>query len=431
MPRTSTESTRRDSQVADVCVLGLGHVGFPLAVLAASTYDVVGVDVDESRIATIEAGAFEDAEPALRERFDDVQDALTVQTTIAPADRYVIATPTPITDDDTADLAAVEAACEMIATELTPGDLVVLTSTVPPGTTERLLHRSSRDSGVPPDEIALVYCPERALPTDTVAEMTGNDRLVGAIDDRSATEARRFYESFVDGSLHVTDPRTAEFAKLVENTYRDVNIALANEFALLAETHGVDVHEAIALANDHPRVDVHRPGPGVGGHCIPIDPWFLLEETTQDTLISQARARNDEMATHVYRHIQTALPDPTSATVTVFGAAYKGGVGDTRMSPARLVVDRMQDTGWTVRVHDPCVEPDAFDPAPVDRETALTGSDCLVILTDHDDFTDLDPTTVGDRMANRAVVDARALVDPAAWQEAGFSVRVLGDGTTT
>ncbi|WP_435317058.1 nucleotide sugar dehydrogenase [Haloarchaeobius sp. TZWSO28] len=423
-PEVSTDATQ-----TDVCVLGLGHVGLPTALLAAQEHDVVGVDIDQPRVDAIETGDLPTDEDAIDQLYQEVTGTFQAQTTIADADTYVVVTPTPVrTDSDVADLSYVEAATEMIEPTLSAEDLVIVESTVPPGTTERLVASTLEGSGLSRAEFHLAFSPERASPGDTLTEMVHNDRIVGGIDAASVDAAVDFYETFVEGEVRGTVPRTAEFAKLIENTFRDVNIALANEFALVAEELGVDVHEAIDLANEHPRVGIHRPGPGVGGHCIPVDPNFISQHTTSDRLISLAREVNDSMPAHVVQSIERLIDDETDATVTLLGAAYKGDVEDTRETPTAALVDLLTNLGVDVRLHDPHVETFSVDPQPL--ADAVTGSDCLVVVTDHTEFESLDPATLAEEMDTPVVYDTRCLLDRERWETAGFEVAVLGDGRT-
>ncbi|WP_332897458.1 nucleotide sugar dehydrogenase [Haladaptatus sp. CMSO5] len=414
---------------ARVCVLGLGHVGLPTALLAAQSHDVVGVDIDADHVAALNDGDVPVSEPGIDDLYAAVTDRFSAHTSVVDADIYVIVTPTPVhTESRVADLSYIRAAAEMVVPTLDAGDLVILESTVPPGTTERLIAPILEDSGLSVGEFHLAYCPERASPGDTLTEITQNNRVVGGTDEASITHAVAFYDSFVDGAIRTTTPRTAEFVKLVENTFRDVNIALANEFALIAEEFSLDGHEATALANEHPRVNVHRAGPGVGGHCIPVDPQFLSQHATHDRLISLAREVNSSMAGHVVRLIRSVLSDDTRATVTLFGAAYKADVGDTRRTPAKRLVELLTGLGYEIRVYDPFVTEFVVEPEPLD--SAVAESDCIVILTDHSEFETLDPSSVSAQMATKTVVDTRALIDQTQWEQAGFRVSVLGDGTT-
>lgn len=416
-----------------VCVVGLGYVGLPSALLFAREHEVVGVDVDPERVAALNAGELPFEEPGLPELFADVRENFRASERAEPADAYALVVPTPLDPrTNVADLSAVRAAGESVAEVLGPGELVVLESTVPPGTSERLLLPTLERGGLSRGEFGFAYCPERAIPGRTLMEMRENHRVVGALDERSAERVRELY-SFVEGEIHETDSRTAEFVKVMENAYRDVNVAVANEFAQMAEELGVNVHDARALANEHPRVDVLSPGPGVGGHCISVDPQFLAQSVACDRLLSAARRVNDGMASHVFRLVRETTEgvgvEVGAGTLAVLGVAYKGNVGDTRRTPALPFVRLARNAGYDVRVYDPHVAPDDFDPAPEPLDRAVEGSDCLVVLADHDEFRELDPAALAPAMDAPAVVDARGVLDVDRWTAAGFDVRTLGDGT--
>ncbi len=406
----------------DVSVVGLGTIGLPTALLFAREHDVVGVDTDPDRVERLRDGKLPFEEPGMEELFP--AERFRATTELEPANVHVLAVPTPL-DRATgvADLGHVRAAVESVAGVLRPNDIVVLESTVPPGSCERLVERILSEAVAKP---RYAYCPERAIPGRTVEEMVGNDRVVGASDPATGDRVEALYRSFVEGDIARTGPTTAEFVKLTENTYRDVNIALANEFAKLAEDAGIDVHEVIALANRHPRVDVLNPGPGVGGHCITVDPWFLTETTGSARLIPLARDVNNSMPDHVLRLVRQAVPDGPNPQVAVLGVAYKGNVGDTRETPARRFIRRARNDGYEVRVHDPHAE--TFDEELTTLEAALEGADCAVVLTDHDEYAQLGPDAF-EGMEARHLVDARAVVDADRLRAAGMNVTVLGDGS--
>jgi UDP-N-acetyl-D-mannosaminuronic acid dehydrogenase len=408
-----------------VAVVGLGHIGLPTALLLAREHEVVGVDVDESKVAALESGTVPLDEPGLAELYDEVGANLSVRTDIVPADAYVITVPTPLDRrENVADLQYVRAAVESVAEVASAGETVVLESTVPPGTSERLVVPILADAD---ERIGYAHCPERAIPENTLHEMTHNDRVVGADSPATADRVRALYESFSEGTVHTTDPTTAEFVKLAENTSRDVGIALANEFAKLAEGVGVDVHEAIDLANHHPRVEILNPGPGVGGHCITTDPWFLTGTGHDPRLVPLARDINDGMPDHVLGLVRGLVGGTRRPQVAVLGVAYKGNVGDTRETPAGRFIRRAKNEGFDVAVHDPHVE--SYQEPLVDRVTALDGADCAVVITDHDEFRELGPAAF-EGMKSRNVVDSRNVLDHDALREAGFEVAVLGDGST-
>jgi len=274
-----------------MCVLGLGYVGLPTAsMFATHGFSVTGVDTNHKIIEGINTGEVHIKEPGLRAFVHDALRTgnLKVQETPEKADIFIICVPTPITREKKADLEYVKSASESILPFLEKGCLVVIESTVPPGTTTNvvipMLERTGLKTG---RDFYVAYCPERVMPGNILKEMIENDRMIGGIDDSSGHYAKKIYQAFVKGHIYLTDTVTAEFVKLIENTYRDVNIALANELALIAEESKIDVWNAISLANKHPRVNIHRPGPGVGGHCIGVDPYFLVEKSPKHSRLIQ------------------------------------------------------------------------------------------------------------------------------------------------
>lgn len=415
----------------DVCVVGLGYIGLPTAaILARAGHRVHGVDTNPVVRTAVAAGAPHIREPGLDELVADVvrSGALTVGEAPGPAAAFVIAVPTPLAGIATkrADLSAVLAAAAAVGPVLRQRNLVVLESTSPPGTTAgplraALEHASGLRAG---EDFLLAHCPERVLPGRILTELVENDRVVGGLDAASARAAAGLYRSFAKGAVCETDATTAELVKLMENTYRDVNIALANEFALAAEELGVDAWEAIALANRHPRVDVLRPGPGVGGHCIAVDPWFVVGAAPRVTsLISTARAVNGAMPGHAAELVERALGGLKGKIVVALGLTYKADVDDTRESPSEEVVQHLRVAGAEVRVHDAVVRSE-----PPVAELAR-GADCLLLLVDHAAYRGLDAGGIAPGMRRRVVVDCRAFLEPAAWRAAGFDVSRLGDGS--
>ena len=436
LPSKAQEAPADRSQTATatqtICVLGLGYVGLPISVVLASHgFSVTGVDIDpdvrdalsQGRSASSERGLDGLLGEALKEgRFSAVA-------TPIEADVYLIAVPTPLTDDKKADLSFVRAAARSLVPVLKPGNLVILESTVPPGTTEELLTPELERSGLKAGRDLLVaHVPERVLPGNALQELTSNARVIGGIDRASAEAARQLYARFVTGEIILTDARTAEMVKLMENTYRDVNVALANEFALLAQELGVDVWQAIALANQHPRVNILQPGPGVGGHCVPVDPWFLASASSYPApLIRAARAVNDGMAQRISALLQELLAGVTEPSIAVFGLAYKGDTDDIRNSPALVIARSLRAQRWDVRLYDPYVRDLPDGAATFDSPAeAVADADALLLMTDHREFRSLDPGALRSAMRGRLVFDARGLLDEAAWRAAGFDVRRLG-----
>ncbi len=367
-------------------VVGAGYVGLPLCLhLARTGLEVVAVDVDpevvrqiNERTAKIEEK--EDFEAFFRH--PQVQSHLSARGEPVPADAFVIAVPTPVASDDSPDLGAVRAACASIVPVLAPGNLVVVESTVPPSTTEEVVVPILESGGLRVGEDLLVaHCPERILPGNIMSEAVYNARVVGGVDDRSTRRAVELFGRFVKGKLMETTPRTAEFVKLIENSYRDVNVAFANQTALLCRQLGVDVHEAIELANHHPRVDILAPGIGVGGHCIPIDPWFLVAACPeQSTLLRAARELNDAMPRRTADRIREAVEGLPSPRVVCLGATYKPNVRDLRESPALEVVADLRAGGLEVELFDPLVPRYQCDSVL----GVVRGADALAILVPHD-----------------------------------------------
>jgi UDP-N-acetyl-D-mannosaminuronic acid dehydrogenase len=423
----ATNSDSHETVNRGVSVVGLGQIGLPLALLIARRRRVTGVDVDPDLVATLQGGDLPFSEPGLESLFESTRDQFEARTAV-PADghdTYVIVTPTPLEPETrVADLCHVREAAESIAEVISPGDLVVLESTVPPGTSTRVV-LPILERGLDRSQFRFAHCPERALPGNTIEEMVQNHRVIGVLDAASSSAATDLY-SFVEGEVHVTDPTTAEFVKLIENTYRDINVAAANEFATLAEQTGIDGREAIDLANEHPRVDILSPGPGVGGHCLPVDPQFLTQLNGQARMIAAAREINTSMAGHVLSLVRGLLGDAPDARVTMLGVAYKGGVGDTRETPANQFYQLARNEGYDIRATDPHVE--SYKHGLLEFDDAVADSDCLVLLTDHEEFADLSARAIGETMRRRTVVDTRGVLDRGPWIDAGFSVRTLGNG---
>jgi len=418
-----------------LCVLGLGYIGLPTAsTFATHGLEVVGVDVNRRVVDVLRNGEIHIQEPGLRTLVQAAfrSGRLRVSDQPEPSDAFILAVPTPIAADTRADLTYVRAAAESIVPHLRRGNLVVLESTSPPRTTvdvvAPILERSGLSAG---QDVYLAYSPERVLPGQILRELIENARVIGGINPASADAGRDLYALFVKGDIVLTDATTAEFVKLTENTFRDVNIALANEFARLAERFGVDVWEAIDLANRHPRVSVLRPGPGVGGHCISVDPWFLVEAAPDlSPLIRQARRVNDAQPIWFVDGIERALGGLKGRTVAALGLAYKQDVDDLRESPAITVVSELVRRGADVRTYEPNA-PAASVPgaqAADSIEQALTGAEALVLLVDHRPFRSLEPATAARLMSGRAVFDARGSLPRAEWRSAGFDLHVLGAG---
>ena len=426
-----------------ICILGLGYIGLPTAsTFATHGLKVVGVDINPHVIETLRKGEIHIHEIGLRSVVESALSSgnLTVSFEPEEADAFLIAVPTPFHLDRygeyegrryrLADMQAVTAATEAILPHLRKGNLVILESTSPPRTTvdlvQPILERSGLKAGV---DFYLCYSPERVLPGQILRELIENARVVGGITPESAEAGCALYSTFVKGEIIATDATTAEIVKLMENTTRDVNIAIANEFARLAEKFGVDVWEAISLANRHPRINILNPGPGVGGHCISVDPWFLVEMAPELTsLIYHARTVNDEQPYFVVEKVRQALGSLKDKKIAALGLAYKPDVDDLRESPAVEVVHLLHEQGAQVKAWEP-FKPDANLPginmAP-SLASAIQDAEALLLLVKHTAFTSLDPVEIAARSTARVAVDCVNSWDDQQWKEAGFQVFRLG-----
>ncbi|MDW0114034.1 nucleotide sugar dehydrogenase [Sporosarcina saromensis] len=416
-----------------ICVIGLGYIGLPTAVMFANHgHKVHGVDINEKAVNLIKEKKLHIEENGLQERLESAIDSdfLTVGTEPVKADVYIVAVPSPINADKKANLDYVRSATASIVPYLEKGNLVILESTVPPLTVENVmmpeLIKANLEFGV---ELFVAHSPERVIPGRIFEELISNDRIIGGINPESAKMTADLYQSFVTGKMHETDATTAELAKVMENTYRDVNIALANELAKISANIGVNVWEAIKLANYHPRVNVHLPGPGVGGHCIAVDPWFLVElDPEQARLIELARNTNDGMPQYTARMTMGILSENNiqDAKLAVFGLAFKGNVDDMRESPSVDVVTELSKHTIQVNAYDPHIKNNNIPEQTQLLEEAIDGASAILVLTNHNEFLDINPSELGG-LKNRIIIDTKNCIDREKWENAGFKVYVLGD----
>lgn len=415
--------------IKKICVLGLGYIGLPTASLFATQgFSVIGVDVDPNVVEVINRGGIHIKEPGLKTIVQAAINSGNMKAALKPelADVFIIAVPTPITEDKKADLSYVISAGESIVPYLKEGNLVVLESTSPPGTTADvltpILERSGLKAG---SQFFVAHCPERVIPGKMLKELIENSRVVGGINRRSSEMAKELYSSFVDGDIYLTDATTAEMIKLMENTFRDVNIALANELAIICKKLGLDAWEVLKLANLHPRVNIHNPGPGVGGHCISVDPWFIVDTLPNDTkLIKLCRKINDTMPLYVVDLILEQIKDIKNPKVAILGVSYKGNIDDTRESPAIEIIANLKKKNVNVGIYDPHVHD--FDYELNDLENAFGDADCAVIIADHKEFGYLHPGQIGNLMRKKIIIDTRNCIDHNLWKKSGFQVVLLG-----
>ena len=402
--------------------MGLGYIGLPTAaVVARSGASVLGIDVHQSVVDTVNAGQVHIEEVDLDALVQGVvaRGLLRASTTVEPSDVFLIAVPTPFDENHAPDIGYVLSAARAIAPVLKAGDLIILESTSPVGTTDAvrdLIAELRLDLAVPQTgsgtaDVAIAYCPERVLPGRILIELIDNDRCIGGITPRCARKALAFYKSFVRGACITTSARVAEMVKLSENAFRDVNIAFANELSMVSDKMGIDVWEVIRLANRHPRVNILSPGPGVGGHCIAVDPWFIVHSAPEITpLIRTAREVNDAKIDYVVDHA-SKLIDANPGRVAVLGLAFKANVDDFRESPAlKVAVDLAKRFGQHIAIVEPFTEalPAAFDGTGatlIDIDSALLECDVMVVLVDHDLFKSVPP----EEREGKVVYDTRGI----------------------
>ena len=379
-----------------ICVVGLGYIGLPTAALLASQgYTVLGTDISQHAVDTINQGKIHIVEPELDAFVRSAVNAGRLKASTSPqaGDVYMICVPTPFHEGEgilQPNIDYVLAATRSIAGFVKPGDLVILESTSPVGTTEQM-ESVLREAGVDVSQIHVAYCPERVLPGKIMSELVENDRIVGGLTPEATQAAAAFYKTFVHGSVLETDAKTAEMCKLTENSFRDVNIAFANELSLLCDKEGINVWDLIQLANRHPRVSILQPGAGVGGHCIAVDPWFIISRDVENTkLIRTAREVNIYKTNWVIDKIKIAAADATAKTgknsiIACLGLAFKPDIDDLRESPALHVTLTLQSQGYDVLAVEPNI--DSHERLNiVELEQALEKADVIAILVKHRQF---------------------------------------------
>jgi len=378
-----------------VVMMGLGYIGLPTAALIASRgIKVQGIDVNQSVVDTINEGKIHIVEPALDGLVKHVVERglLKASTTVDTADVYLVAVPTPFKGDHEPDLKYVESATRMILPNLKSGDLFIIESTSPVGTTDKMAKIIFEEKPELKGKINIAYCPERVLPGKVIYELEHNDRVIGGLDEESTKAAQDFYRHFVKGDLHATNAKTAEMCKLVENSSRDVSIAFANELSMICDKSGINVWELIKLANKHPRVNILQPGTGVGGHCIAVDPWFIVSEFKKEAvIIRNAREINNYKTEWVIEKIKSTalqfeLDNNRKPTIALMGMAFKPDIDDLRESPALLVVDTLLGEGKLdlLLVEPNLEESNKYD--LTDYEELNGKADIIIYLVAHKEF---------------------------------------------
>ncbi len=414
-----------------LCVIGLGYIGLPTSAMFANAgLEVVGVDKKQAIVDALNNGQVLIEEKGLAEFIKNVVASghLRATTQIEPADAFIIAVPTPIKPDKGSDMRFVKSATEDVATVLKKGDLVVLESTSPVGTVDSLMLPILESTGLKAGrDFALGHSPERVIPGNILYELVNNHRVAGGIDEESADRIAALYKSFVKGEIYKTNARTAELCKLSENTFRDVNIAFANELAKICEAENINVWELIEICNKHPRVNIHQPGPGVGGHCIAVDPWFIVEkEPKLAQIIDLSRHTNDSMPGYTAGRIRGILEGngiEGRAKVAVLGITYKPNVDDMRESPVIELIEILKGEGYEVAAADPFVGDREGLPS---FEDAVTGADLVVLGVNHAQYKELDFEALGKLVKHRLFFDTRNFISREAAEKAGFRYYLLG-----
>lgn len=416
-----------------ICVLGMGYIGLPTAcTFAKHGIQVIGVDINEEIVHGLQNGQVHIYEPGLRELVTSAIESqnLIVRSTPEECDAFIIAVPTPITEDKKADMEAVRSAAKAITPYLRAENLVILESTSPPRTTLDIVAPILEESGLKAGkDFMLAYSPERVLPGKIIEEIVNNTRVIGGIDERSTKAGKDLYSVFVKGDILMTNATTAEMVKLMENTYRDINIAIANEFAHLADRFGVDAWEAINIANYHPRVNILKPGPGVGGHCISVDPWFLVEAAPDiSPLVHTARELNDGQPAYVIDTIRKKTGSLENKKVTVLGLSYKANIDDLRESPAIEIVELLVEAKAKVTTFEPYkIQANIHGTQnAANLEEALENSDLILLLVPHNEFTALKPEQVKQKTSATIAIDMCGGWQRDAWENAGFQFYKLG-----
>jgi len=413
-----------------ICIIGLGYIGLPTAAMFASNgHKVIGVDINNEVIDALEKGEVIIEEPYLKNMVEQevVLGNLIASKEPQEAEAFIIAVPTPLTKDKKANMSFVKKATESILPYLRKGNIVVLESTSPAGTVKNLiipiLKKSSLKIG---EDLYVGYCPERVLPGQILFELVNNNRIIGGVNRKSAEKIKYLYQTFVKGEIYFTDTTTAEMCKLVENTYRDVNIALVNELSKICENIGASIWEVIKLCNKHPRINIHQPGPGVGGHCLAVDPWFIVEKSPNlARIIKLARETNDSMPQFIFNKIENLLKNiKCIKKVTILGITYKANIDDTRESPIINLISLLEKRDYKISVVDPYVKEFRYKLENV--TDAAEGSDLLVLAVNHKDFEELDFEALAQKMRNKFILDTRNYFNKNIVERIGFKYYLLG-----
>ena len=402
-------------ELQKIIVMGLGYIGLPTAsMLATKGHQVLGVDVNAQAVDIINSGRIHIVEPDLDILVKSAVNSGNLKASLTPeeGDTFILAVPTPFKEVDgnpkAPDLAYIETATRAIAPYLREDNLVILESTSPVGTTERVQEIIVAMRPELAGKIHTAHCPERVLPGQILRELVDNDRIIGGTTKAAVAKAKALYKTFCNGAILETDSRTAEMSKLVENSFRDVNIAFANELSVICDHLGINVWEAIALANRHPRVDILQPGPGVGGHCIAVDPWFIVASApAQSRLIRTAREVNDAKPDWVIAKVKAKAARFHEPVIGCLGLSFKANIDDLRESPSMDIVHHLHQSGiGKIMACDPNVRKEKAPFALYDLKTVIKEADILLLLVDHEEFKDIDPQVIKDKV----VIDTKGVL---------------------
>lgn len=399
-----------------ICTMGLGYIGLPTSVTFAKYgAEVLGVDVFPIVVDTLNSGRIHIEEPGLEEVVKEVVASGNFRASLTPeeADVFIIAVPTPNLNDEhkSCDLSYVLQAVKQVLPYVKPGNTLIVESTIAPRSMDDHVKPLVEDAGfVVGKDVYLVHCPERVLPGKILHEIVYNNRIVGGVTEACSEAGAEVYKLFVQGEIIKTNAKTAEMSKLMENTFRDVNIALANELAKVCNSLEINVLDVITMANKHPRVNLHQPGPGVGGHCLAVDPYFIVAKSPElANIIHLSRETNVSMPHYVFDNVRELTRNYSNPKIAVLGATYKADVDDIRESPAMEIISMLSNSGYNVAIHDPHVE--IHDDRFVSAEEAARGAHLLLLLTDHSEFKVMDYDGISRLMANPLMFDTRNCVD--------------------
>ena len=393
-----------------VCIIGQGYIGLPTAALFTRNHcEVVGVDVNEEIVNNLNKGIVHIEEPGISEIIKNAVKNNVYCASLTPqkADAFIITVPTPyIIENYSCDLSYVINACKSILPYLEEGNTVIIESTIAPMSTDETIKPIFEKAGFTiGKDLYLAHCPERVLPGKILKELVHNDRIIGGITPECSKKASEVYGQFVEGNIMLTEAKTAELSKCMENTFRDVNIALANELAKICAEIGVNALDVIKMANKHPRVNLHFPGPGVGGHCLAIDPYFIYAKAPETAkIIKLARDTNNSMPDFVCENVKKII---SKGKIAIFGVSYKGNTGDDRESPAYEIIAKLKQDGFDISIHDPHIKNENY----VSFDEATKDADLILILCDHDEFKYLNYNLIAKNMKKAIIFDTKNIIN--------------------